>query len=139
MIEQLNIQAKESILSEDKAGTFMTSLDVIQKVMNVPMCALTSLLRANGYDNIDDTSSLCIDEERLEIFAEAYVRKIRSYFLGSLRNISNLTSKELSNFKQFNELFKNKDLQREPSKWSDIDVEHLIEAFKERFPIFFFQ
>ena len=132
MIEQLNIQAKESILSEDKAGTFMTSLDVIQKVMNVPMCALTSLLRANVYDNIDDTSSLCIDEERLEIFAEAYVRKIRSYFLGSLRNISNLTSKELSNFKQFNELFKNKDLQREPSKWSDIDVEHLIEAFKEK-------
>lgn len=132
MIEQLNIQVKGSILSEDKADTFMTSLDVIQKVMNVPMCALTSLLRVNGYDNIDDTSSLCIDEERLEIFAEAYVRKIRSYFLGSLRNISNLTSKELSNFKQFNELFKNKDLQREPSKWSDIDIEHLIKAFKEK-------
>lgn len=132
MIEQLNIQVKGSILSEDKADTFMTSLDVIQKVMNVPMCALTSLLRVNGYDNIDDTSSLCIDEERLEIFAEAYVRKIRSYFLGSLRNISNLTSKELSNFKQFNELFKNKNLQREPSKWSDIDIEHLIKAFKEK-------
>ncbi len=132
MKEQIDIQVEKSILSEDKAGTFMTSLDVIQKVMNVPMCALTSLLRANGYDKIDDTSSLCIDEERLEIFAEAYMRKIRSYYLSSLRNISNLTSKELSNFKQFNELFKNKDLQREPSKWSDIDIEHLIKAFKEK-------
>lgn len=127
-----NIQVTKSILSEEKAGTFMTSLDVIQKVMNVPMCALASLLRANGYDNIDDTSSLCIDEKRLEIFAEAYVRKIRSYFIGSLRNISKLSPKELSSFKQFIELFKNKDLQKEPSKWSDIDVEHLIEAFKEK-------
>lgn len=60
-----NIQVTKSILSEEKAGTFMTSLDVIQKVMNVPMCALASLLRANGYDNIDDTSSLCIDEKGL--------------------------------------------------------------------------
>ena len=121
-----NIQITKSILSEEKAGTFMTSLDVIQKVMNVPMCALASLLRANGYDNIDDTSSLCIDEKRLEIFAEAYVRKIRSYFISSLRNVSKLPPKELSSFKQFIELFKNKNLQREPSKWSDIDVEHLI-------------
>ena len=127
-----NIQVTKSILSEEKAGTFMTSLDVIQKVMNVPMCALASLLRANGYDNIDDTSSLCIDEKRLEIFAEAYVRKIRSYFISSLRNVSKLPPKELSSFKQFIELFKNKNLQREPSKWSDIDVEHLIEVFKEK-------
>ena len=127
-----NIQVTKSILSEEKAGTFMTSLDVIQKVMNVPMCALASLLRANGYDNIDDTSSLCIDEKGLEIFAEAYVRKIRSYFISSLRNVSKLPHKELSSFKQFIELFKNKNLQSEPSKWSDIDVEHLIEVFKEK-------
>lgn len=126
------IQIIKSVLSEEKAGTFMTSLDVIQKVMNVPMCALATLLRANGYDNIDDTSSLCIDEKRLEIFAKAYVRKIRSYFISSLRNVSKLTPKELNNFKQFIELFKNQKLQREPSKWSDIDVNHLIEVFKEK-------
>ena len=63
---------------------------------------------------------------------EAYVRKIRSYFISSLRNVSKLPPKELSSFKQFIELFKNKNLQREPSKWSDIDVEHLIEVFKEK-------
>lgn len=127
-----NIQVTKSILSEEKAGTFMTSLDVIQKVMNVPMCALASLLRANGYDNIDDTSSLCIDEKGLEIFAEAYIRKIRSYFFSSLRNISRLTQNELSNFNQFVESFKKIDLQGESLKWSDIDIEHLRETFIDK-------
>ena len=50
-----NIQVTKSILSEEKAGTFMTSLDVIQKVMNVPMCALASLLRANGFETNQET------------------------------------------------------------------------------------
>ena len=60
----LNIEVTRSVLSEDRTenSTFMTSLDIIQEVMNVPMCALTSLLRSNGYDSIDDTSSFCIDE-----------------------------------------------------------------------------
>lgn len=55
---------------EKAESSFMTSLDIVQEVMNVPMCALTSLLRSYGYDSIDDTSSLCIDEKRLEIFAD---------------------------------------------------------------------
>lgn len=88
-----NIQVTKSILSEEKAGTFMTSLDVIQKVMNVPMCALASLLRANGYDNIDDTSSLCIDEKRLEIFAEAYVRKSEVILLVLFATLANFPQK----------------------------------------------
>ena len=117
---------------EKAESSFMTSLDIVQEVMNVPMCALTSLLRSYGYDSIDDTSSLCIDEKRLEIFADAYVRKIRSYFTSSLRNISKLSQKELEVLEQFIKLFKNKDLQKEPSKWSDIDTEHLKEAFIEK-------
>lgn len=127
----LNIEVTRSVLSEDRTenSTFMTSLDIIQKVMNVPMCALTSLLRSNGYDSIDDTSSFCIDEKKLEIFALAYERKIRSYFLSSLRNISELNQKELSSFEKFIELFKNKDLKEKPSKWSDIDTGHLRKAF----------
>lgn len=100
---------------EKAESSFMTSLDIVQEVMNVPMCALTSLLRSYGYDSIDDTSSLCIDEKRLEIFADAYVRKIRSYFTSSLRNISKLSQKELEVLEQFIKLFKNKDLQKEPS------------------------
>lgn len=117
---------------EKAESSFMTSLDIVQEVMNVPMCALTSLLRSYGYDSIDESSSLCIDEKRLEIFADAYVRKIRSYFTSSLRNISKLSQKELEDFEQFIKLFKNNDLQRNPSKWSDIDTEHLKEAFVEK-------
>ena len=130
----INIEVTRSVLSEDRTenSTFMTSLDIIQEVMNVPMCALTSLLRSNGYDSIDDTSSFCIDEKKLEIFALAYERKIRSYFLGSLRNISELNQKELSSFEKFVELFKNKDLKGKPLKWSDIDTEHLRKAFIEK-------
>ncbi len=74
--------------------------------MNVPMCALASLLRANGYDNIDDTSSLCIDEKGLRFSQKPMCEKIRSYFISSLRNVSKLPPKELSSFKQFIELFK---------------------------------
>ena len=97
-----NIKAVQSMPSWEKAeSSFMTSLDIVQEVMNVPMCALTSLLRSYGYDSIDDTSSLCIDEKRLEIFADAYVRKIRSYFTSSLRNISKLSQKELEVLEQF--------------------------------------
>ena len=128
-----NIKAVQSMPSWEKAeSSFVTSLYIVQEGMNVPMCALTSLLRSYGYDSIDDTSSLCIDEKRLEIFADAYVRKIRSYFTSSLRNISKLSQKELEDLEQFIKLFKNKDLQREPSKWSDIDTEHLKEAFIEK-------
>ena len=127
------IKNTTSELSEDKTeqSSFMTSLDTIQKVMNVPMCALTSLLRSNGYDSIDNTSSLCIDEKKLEIFVLAYKRKIRSYFISSLRNINKLNQNELNSFKKFVELFKNKDLKGKPAKWSDIDTEHLRKAFIE--------
>lgn len=100
--------------------------------MNVPMCALTSLLRANGYDDVDDTTSLCIDEKGLDIFAEAYIRKIRSYFFSSLRNISRLAQNELNSFNQFIESFKKTDLQGASLKWSDIDTEHLRGTFIDK-------
>ena len=112
---------------------FLTSLDIIQKVMNVPMCALTSLLRVNGCGEIDKTSSCCIEEDKLDIFAKAYIRKMRSYFFSTLRNISSLNAKELSNFDQFVKLFKNKDNKSNaPLKWSNIDEKLLHETFIQR-------
>lgn len=119
-------------LFSDSDYTFKTSLEVIQKVMNVPMCALTSLLRANGYNSDVDTSSFCIDEKELEIFTDAYVRKMRSYFFSSLRNISTLSPKELSNFNKFINLFKKKGLATDSCKWSDIDIDHLREIFRKQ-------
>ena len=132
MVEHLEIRNFTPISFEDRTITFKTSLDIIQEVMNVPMCALTSLLRANGYDDVDDTTSLCIDEKGLEIFAEAYIRKIRSYFFSSLRNISRLAQNELNSFNQFIESFKKTDLQGASLKWSDIDTEHLRGTFIDK-------
>lgn len=132
MVEHLEIRNFTPISFEDRTVTFKTSLDIIQEVMNVPMCALTSLLRANGYDDVDDTTSLCIDEKGLDIFAEAYIRKIQSYFFSSLRNISRLAQNELNSFNQFIESFKKTDLQGASLKWSDIDTEHLRGTFIDK-------
>lgn len=113
-------------------STFKTSPEVIQKVMNVPMCAVMSILRSNGYNDIHDETSLCIDEERLGIFTEAYVRKMKNYFTRSLQNISSLPRKERSDYNKFVELFKEKGV-KEPKKWeNDIDIDHLKEVFVER-------
>lgn len=87
-------------------STFKTSPEVIQKVMNVPMCAVMSILRSSGYNDIHDETSLCIDEERLGIFTEAYVRKMKNYFTRSLQNISSLPPKERSDYNKFVKLFK---------------------------------
>lgn len=112
--------------------TFRTSLEVIQRVMNVPMCALKSLLRSNGYNDSDVQTGFCIDEERLDMFSEAYARKMKSYFTRSLQNIASLPRKERSDFDSFVELFKKQGVS-EPKKWdADIDVDRLKKAFVER-------
>lgn len=112
-------------------STFKTSPEVIQKVMNVPMCAVMSILRSNGYNDIHDETSLCIDEERLGIFTEAYVRKMKNYFTRSFQNISSLPRKERSDYNKFVKLFKKKGV-KEPKIWkNDIDIDHLKEVFVE--------
>lgn len=131
MIEHLKIDNFKPF--NDCEVTFKTSLEVIQKVMNVPMCAVKSLLRSNGYNNINDETSLCIDEERLGIFSEAYIRKMKNYFTRSLQNIASLPPKERSDYNKFVELFKKQDSQkREPKNWNDIDTDRLKEAFIEK-------
>lgn len=113
-------------------STFEICPEVIQKVMNVPMCAVMSLLRSNSYTDINDETSFCIDEERLGIFTEAYVRKMKNYFTRSLQNISSLPRKERSDFNKFVKLFKKQGV-KEPKKWeNDININHLKEVFVER-------
>ncbi len=121
-----------SLLScKDSNQAFMTSLKIVQEVMNVPMCALTSLLRVNGFNDNEDPSSLCIDEERLKVFVKAYIRKMRSYFLGSLRNISSLSLKERYDFNHFVKLFRKKgDVRSTSCSWSDIDEIKIEQVFR---------
>lgn len=133
MLEHLNIKPiSQDSFDDGNSSTFKTSSEVIQKVMNVPMCAVISILRSNGYNDIHDETSLCIDEERLGVFAEAYVRKMKIYFTRSLQNISSLPRKERSDYNKFVKLFKKKGV-KEPKIWkNDIDIDHLKEVFVER-------
>ena len=85
---------------------FKTSLEVIGKVLNVPESALKALLRLNGHDDNIEPSSICIDEEMLAIFTEAYVRKMRSYFLNSNRHLHLLSPQEAADLDQFYKTFK---------------------------------
>lgn len=132
MIEHLNIESlSQDSFDDGNRSTFKTSPEVIQKVMNVPMCAVMSILRSNGYSDIHDETSLCIDEERLGIFTEAYVRKMKNYFTRSLQNISSLPPKERSDYNKFVKLFKKEGV-KEPKKWeNDIDINYLKEVFVE--------
>lgn len=132
MIKHLNIESlSQDSFDDGNRSTFKTSPEVIQKVMNVPMCAVMSILRSNGYSDIHDETSLCIDEERLGIFTEAYVRKMKNYFTRSLQNISSLPPKERSDYNKFVKLFKKEGV-KEPKKWeNDIDINYLKEVFVE--------
>ena len=112
---------------------FKTSLEVIGKVLNVPESALKALLRLNGHDDNIEPSSICIDEEMLAIFAEAYVRKMRSYFTNSNRHLHLLSPQEAADLEQFYQTFKktggNTTNRRD---WNQIDTELISEVFVKK-------
>ena len=118
-------------LFEEEQG-LKTSLNIIGEVMNVPMCALESILRANGYDEVEP-GSICIDEKMLSIFADAYIRKMKNYFLGSVRNIENLSYEEFSDLNEFCNTFKKQeDVFLRRIEWSQIDTELIRAAFMDK-------
>ena len=118
-------------LFEEEQG-FKTSLNIIGEVMNVPMCALESILRANGYDEVEP-GSICIDEKMLSIFADAYIRKMKNYFLGSVRNIENLSYEEFTDLNEFYNNFKKQEVKFvRRAEWSQIDTELIRTAFMDK-------
>ena len=118
-------------LFEEEQG-LKTSLKIIGEVMNVPMCALESILRANGYDEVEP-GSICIDEKMLSIFADAYIRKMKNYFLGSVRNIENLSYEEFTDLNEFYNNFKKQEVKFvRRAEWSQIDTELIRTAFMDK-------
>ena len=118
-------------LFEEEQG-FKTSLNIIGEVMNVPLCALESILRANGYDEVEP-GSICIDEKMLSIFADAYIRKMKNYFLGSVRNIENLSYEEFTDLNEFYNTFKKQEVKFvRRAEWSPIDTELIRTAFMDK-------
>lgn len=130
----LNIESSISNTLEYFECESKTSINVIMKVLNVPLCAVKSLLRDYGVstDNLDETS-ICIDEKMLEYFADAYVRKLKNYFASSSRHISSISDKERQDLKEFYNLFKKKEVSNEQlGNWEDIDISLLRDSFHRK-------
>lgn len=118
-------------LFEEEQG-FKTSLNIIGEVMNVPLCALESILRANGYDEVEP-GSICIDEKMLSVFADAYIRKMKNFFLSSVRNIENLSYEEFTDLNEFYNTFKKQEVKFvRRAEWSQIDTELIRTAFMDK-------
>ena len=129
-IFDVNLHSLFSIDMEEER--FMTSLNVIREVMNVPQCALNSILRDNGYSEIE-SGSICIDEKMLSVFADAYIRKMKNYFLSSVRNIENLSYQEFTDLDEFYNTFKKQDVKFvRRAEWSHIDTELIRTAFMDK-------
>lgn len=110
---------------------FRTSLNIIGEVLNVPLCALKSILRQNGHSNVNP-SDYCIDEKELEMFAEAYIRKMRCYFTSSIRNISTLSFEEKTDLNKFYNHFKKEECYHLSSaNWNQIDTNKIRAAFMD--------
>lgn len=110
----------------------MTSLNVIKEVMNVPQCALDSILRAYGHTEVEP-DSICIDEEMLSVFADAYIRKMKNYFLSSVRNIEKLSAEEFSDLNEFYNTFKKQGARFEHrAEWTQIDAELIRDVFMDK-------
>ena len=129
-IFDVNLHSLFSIDMEEER--FMTSLDVIREVMNVPQCALNSILRDNGYTEVEP-GSICIDEKMLSVFADAYIRKMKNFFLSSVRNIENLSYQEFTDLDEFYNTFKKQDVKFvRRAEWSQIDTELIRTAFMDK-------
>lgn len=93
---------------------------------------MKSILRANGYDEVE-LGSICIDEKMLSIFADAYIRKMKDYFLGSVRNIENLSYEEFTDLNEFYNSFKKQEVKFvRRAEWSQIDTELIRTVFMDK-------
>lgn len=118
-----------------KEEKFITSLSIISEVMNIPLSAVKCYLRCNGYDDDIEPSSNCIDEKMLELFDDAYLRKMRNYLSRSIKHLDTLSPSEHDDLVQFIQTFKKENCQKRTlSKFTpdDIDEEKLLLAFRDR-------
>lgn len=118
-----------------RAEKFRTSLSIISEVMNIPLSAVKCYLRCNGYDDDIEPSSNCIDEKMLELFDDAYLRKMRNYLSRSIKHLDTLSPSEHDELVQYIQTFKKENCpKRTLSKFTpnDIDDEKLLHAFRDR-------
>lgn len=123
------IEHIHSVVIEALKPRFQTTLDTIQRVMGVPMVAVQNIARNAGIDD-DMQVGACIDENALPYFADAYVRKVKSYFNRTRAIYNQLGPDEQLAFLQFCNEFNKVELPfPEASTWNDIDVDAIREQF----------
>lgn len=120
-------------------SAFMTSLEVVQEVMSVPMAAIKTIARQENIQ-FENEQSACLDENVLGVYADAYVRKLKSYF-NSMKNKNNcqLGTDDYLVFDEFCVNFKKPECNsKKACKWSDIDTDairkHFFALIKEKTP-----
>jgi hypothetical protein len=105
---------------------FRTSVDALEVVMGIPASVIKNELQKNNY-TITDCSSNCIDVKMLERFELLYRKKLKRYFLASVKNFDNLTREERTVFIEFSNRFsKNQEL---TLSWRKIDKDAIREHF----------
>lgn len=116
----------ESILNEP---VYITKMEVIREIMGVPAVAIQSLANSAGVEP-DEKGRLRLNESNLSYFADAYVRKMKSYFHRAKREMNQLGPDEILTFNQFCTTFKNPDsLSTRNLSWEDIDVNAIRKQF----------
>lgn len=108
---------------------YAISVKSLQQVMNVPMAAIQAIGRMEGVD-IDGQSEY-IDGNLLDAYADAYIRKLKTYFRRMTRSkLLQLDPEEVVAFERFCKNFKKSALtESEVRTWDDIDADEIRNQF----------
>ncbi len=83
---------------------FKTSIDVLNEVLNMPCSTIEYELKKNNYPCYNSSSN-CIDEKMLDIFAEKYCRNLKRYFERSVQNSESLSYEESVQIYEFAQMY----------------------------------
>lgn len=97
---------------------FRTSINVLNRVLNIPCSTIEHELKKHNY-SFYDRSSNCIDEKMLDVFAEKFCKNLKRYFERSLQEFETLSLEESRQFHEFARTYSKHG--RFTRKWRDID------------------
>lgn len=105
---------------------FRTSINVLNKVLNIPSSTIEHELKKHNY-SLYSQSSNCIDEKMLDIFAEKFCKKLKRYFERSLQEFETQSLEESRRFHEFAQTYSKHG--RFTRKWRDIDKAAIKDDF----------
>jgi hypothetical protein len=104
------------------------TIEVVKRVLCVPDKAFKALMGDCGINRYNPSD--VVEEDALEYFSNAYIRKIKNYFVTSSSRFLALSQDEKDQFKRFCRIFKKDELELGLTfSWHDIDIHKIREAF----------